>query len=55
MLNASKRGQMYRRGAYTETDLLAITRKLYNVPDLQFRVPGQWNGVLAIIGPQSAE
>ena len=40
MLDASKRGQIYRRGTYTETDLLAITRKLYNAPDLQFRVPG---------------
>jgi superfamily II DNA helicase RecQ len=55
MLNASKRGQMRRRGAYTEADLLAVARKLYNALGLQFRVPGQRNGVLAIIGPQTAE
>ena len=40
ILDTSKRGQIYRRGAYTKTDLLAVTRKLYNTPDLQFRVPG---------------
>ena len=34
MLDASKRGQMRRRGAYIEADLLAVTRKLYNAPDL---------------------
>jgi hypothetical protein len=55
MLDASKRGQMHRRGAYSEADLLAIARKLYNAPGLQFRVPGQRNGVLAIMGPQPAE
>jgi hypothetical protein len=55
MLDASKRGQFRRRGAYSEADLLAIARKLYNNPTLQFRVPGQRNGVLAIIGPQPAE
>jgi hypothetical protein len=46
---------MRRRGAYAKANLLAITRKLYNVPDLQFWVPSQRNGVLAIIGPQPAE
>ena len=55
MLDTSKRGQMYRKGAYSEADLLAVARKLYNAPDLQFRVPGQRNGVLAIMGPQPAE
>jgi hypothetical protein len=34
ILDVSKRGQICRRGAYTEANLLAITRKLYNVPDL---------------------
>ena len=34
MLDASKRGQMRRRGAYAEADLLAVARKLYNAPDL---------------------
>jgi hypothetical protein len=55
MLDASKRGQMRRRGAYSEADLLAVARKLYNAPELQFRVPGQRNGVLAVMGPQLAE
>jgi hypothetical protein len=51
MLDASKRSQVRRRGAYSEADLLAVARKLYNVPGLQFWVPGQRNGVLAIMGP----
>jgi hypothetical protein len=34
MLDASKRGQMRRRGAYAEADLLAVARKLYNALDL---------------------
>jgi len=55
MLDASKRGQMRRKGAYSEADLLAVARRLYNVPDLKFRVPGQRNRVLAIIRPQPAE
>lgn len=55
MLNASKRGQLRRRGAYSKADLLAVAQKLYNKPDLQFRVPGQRNGVLAIMGPYPAE
>lgn len=55
MLDASKRGQLRRKGAYSEADLLAVARKLYNDPELQFRVPGQRNGVLAIMGPQPAE
>ncbi|KAF8850095.1 hypothetical protein BDZ45DRAFT_752055 [Acephala macrosclerotiorum] len=55
MLDASKRGQMRKRGVYTKTDLLVVARKLYNAPDLQFRVPGQWNGVFAVMGPQPVE
>jgi hypothetical protein len=51
MLNASKRSQMRKRGAYAKADLLAVAWKLYNAPDLQFRVPGQRNSVLAIMGP----
>ncbi|PQE16365.1 telomere-associated recQ-like helicase protein [Rutstroemia sp. NJR-2017a BVV2] len=54
-LDAAKRGQMRRRGAYAEADLLTVARKLYNAPHLQFRVPGQRQGVLAILGPQPAE
>jgi superfamily II DNA helicase RecQ len=55
MLDASKRGQLQRKGAYSEADLLAVARKLYNNPDLKFRVLGQRNGVLVIMGPQPAE
>jgi Lhr-like helicase len=55
MLDASKRSQMRRKGAYSEADLIAVARKLYNAPDLQFRVPGQRKGVLAVLGPQPAE
>ena len=46
---------MRRKGAYSEADLLAVARKLYHTPDLQFRVLGQRNGVLAIMGPQPVE
>ncbi|KAH7400504.1 telomere-associated putative RecQ-like protein usher [Cadophora sp. MPI-SDFR-AT-0126] len=49
------RGASETLGAYSEADLLAVARKLYNKPDLQFRVPGQRNSVLAIMGPYSAE
>jgi superfamily II DNA helicase RecQ len=55
MLDASKRGQLRRKGVYSEADLLAVARKLYNAPDLQFRVLGQRNGVFAIMGPRPAE
>ena len=55
MLNTSKRSQMRRKGAYSEANLLAVARKLYNTPDLQFRVPGQRNRVLTVMGPQPAE
>ena len=55
MLDASKRGQLRRKGAYSEADLLAVARKLYHDPILQFRAPGQRNGVLAIMGPRPAE
>jgi superfamily II DNA helicase RecQ len=55
MLDASKRGQLHRKGVYSEADLLAVARKLYNAPDLQFRVLGQQNGVLAIMGPRPAK
>ncbi len=55
MLNRSKRGRMHGRSEYSEADLLAVAQKLYNNPDLQFRVPGQRSGVLAIMGPQPAE
>ena len=34
MLNASKQSQLRRKGAYSEANLLAIARKLFNAPDL---------------------
>jgi hypothetical protein len=55
MLDAVKRGQMYKRGAYSEADLLAVAQRLYNTPNLQFQVLSQRNSVLAIIGPQPAK
>jgi hypothetical protein len=55
MLDASKRGQLRRKGAYSKADLLGVAQRLYNAPDLQLRVPGQRDGVLAIMGPQPAE
>jgi superfamily II DNA helicase RecQ len=55
MLDASKCGQIHKRGTYSEADLLAVAQKLYNTPDLKFWVPGQWNRVLAVMGLQPAE
>jgi hypothetical protein len=40
ILDTSKRGQLRRRGAYSEADLLVVARNLYHNPALQFRVPG---------------
>ena len=34
ILDASKRGQMCRKGVYSAANLLAIARRLYNVPDM---------------------
>jgi hypothetical protein len=55
MLDASKCGQLQHRGAYSEADLLVVACNLYNDPNLRFQVPGQWNRVLAIMGPQPVE
>ncbi len=55
MLDALKRGQMHRKGAYFAANLLAIARRLYNTPDIQLQVPGQRDGLLAVIGPYLAE
>jgi superfamily II DNA helicase RecQ len=55
MLDASKKGQFRRKGAYSEADLLAVARKLYNLPDMQLRVPGQRKALLAVLGSQPAE
>jgi hypothetical protein len=55
MLDASKKGQFRRKGAYSEADLLTVARKLYNLPDMQLRVPGQRKALLAVLGTQHAE
>ena len=55
MLDTSKRGQLCRKRAYSEAGLLAGAQRLYNDPSLQFRIPGQRNGILVIMGPQPAE
>jgi hypothetical protein len=55
ILDVSKRSQLRRKGAYSKANLLAVARKLYNDPVLQFRAPGQRNRVLAIIGLQLAK
>ena len=55
MLDASKKGQFRRKGTYSEADLLTVARKLYNLPDMQLRVPGQRKALLAVMGTQHAE
>ena len=55
MLDASKQGQLRRKGAYSKADLVVVAWKLYNALDLQLRVLGQRSRVLAIMGPQPAE
>jgi superfamily II DNA helicase RecQ len=55
MLDASKKAPVRRTGAYSEADLLTVARKLYNSPDLQLRVPGQRQALLAVMGTQHAE
>jgi superfamily II DNA or RNA helicase len=55
MLDASKKGQFRRKGAYSEADLLTVARKLYSLPDMQLRVPGQRKALLAVMGAQHAE
>lgn len=46
---------MRRKEAYSAADLLAVARRLYNTPDMQLRVLGQQDGLLAVIGPYPAE
>jgi superfamily II DNA helicase RecQ len=54
-LDASKKGQFRRKEAYSEINLLIITRKLYNLPDMQLRVSGQRKALLAVMETQHAE
>ncbi|KFY23902.1 hypothetical protein V491_02362 [Pseudogymnoascus sp. VKM F-3775] len=55
MLDASKRSQVRRRGAYSGADLEAVACRLYNTPQMKLRVPGQRDGLLAMMGPHQAE
>ncbi|KAL5344612.1 hypothetical protein ACLOAV_010304 [Pseudogymnoascus australis] len=55
MLDASKRSQVRRRGAYSGADLEAVACRLYNTPQMKLRVPGQRDGLLAMMGPHPAE
>ena len=55
MFNVSKHGQIYRKKVYSAVDILVIARRLYNAPDIQLRIPGQRDGLLAVMGPHPAE
>ncbi|KAL5344454.1 hypothetical protein ACLOAV_010434, partial [Pseudogymnoascus australis] len=55
MLDASKRSRVRRRGAYSRADLEEVARRLYNMPELKLRMPGQRDGLLAMMGPNPAE
>jgi hypothetical protein len=55
MFDAAKKARFRRRGAYSAAELLTVARQLYNRPDMQFRVPGQRNALLAVLGTQPAE
>ena len=55
MASRVRRGRLRQRGTYTEAELLATARQLYNDPLLQFRGSGQREAILAVLGPQPAE
>ncbi|OBT81161.1 hypothetical protein VE02_10169, partial [Pseudogymnoascus sp. 03VT05] len=55
MLDASKRGQVRRKGAYSRADLEAVACRLHNKPEMKLRIPGQQDGLLAMMGPHPAE
>lgn len=55
MLDASRRQQVRRRAAYSEANLTAVARRILGVPDLHLRIPGQRDGMLAVMGPRPAE
>lgn len=55
MLDASKRGQVRRKGVYSGADLEEVARRLYNIPGMKLRIPGQRDGLLAMMGPHPAE
>jgi hypothetical protein len=55
MLDAAKKARFHQKAVYSEADLLMVARKLYNLPDMQLRVPGQRKALLAVLGTQPAE
>lgn len=55
LLAACKKARLRTRATYDEAALLAVARTLYDDPALQFRVPGQRNGVLAVLGRRPSE
>lgn len=54
LLAAHKKARLRRRPTGTEKQLLAVARAMYSDHTLQLRVPGQRNGLLATLGPQSS-
>jgi hypothetical protein len=55
MADACKRSQVRQRSVYPKSAPLAVAQKLHNQPDLQWRTPGQREGLLAMIGLQPAK
>ena len=47
MFEDSKRSQVRRRGIYSVADLTAVARSMYGKPDMNLRIPGQRDGMLA--------
>ena len=54
-LSAWKRGQVRRKAAYSESDLVAVAQRLLQTPGVRLHAPGQRDGLLAIMGPCAAE
>jgi superfamily II DNA or RNA helicase len=52
MLDDVKRSQERTQATYSEADLLTVARRVHHQPDLQFRIPGQRAGILAVLGAQ---
>ncbi|KFZ19431.1 hypothetical protein V501_00670 [Pseudogymnoascus sp. VKM F-4519 (FW-2642)] len=55
LLHQNYQAQVRRRGAYSRADLEAVACRLYNTPQMKLRVPGQQDGLLAMMGPHLAE
>lgn len=55
MLQAAKRSCVRTRHAYSEAELTAVARRLFDQPAMRLRPPGQRDGLLAMVGLQAAE